>query len=86
MTPDPQPPGAHLEVLITQVAGDVKLVLSKVDDTNRRVGVVEDRVTHHDTEIAAMRAQMWRWVGASSAISALVVGGGTAALTKILGG
>lgn len=63
---------ADIRVTLEEVRGDVKTILAKMEDQNRRIADVEARVTGHDAELQTVKATVLKWTGAGALGSFLI--------------
>lgn len=64
-----------LRVTLEEVRGDIKLVLEKISNQDRRISDVESRVTNHDRVMDGVKATIFKWTGAGTILSMLVSSG-----------
>lgn len=75
MVPDPGSGDPTIAVMLAEVRGDIKLVLEKVDNTNRRVNEAHQRLDKHDQILESLKAAMWKHTGIAGLLTALLSSG-----------
>lgn len=64
-----------MQVMVAEIRGDIKLVLEKVDNTNKRVDEAHNRLDKHDHILEALKAAMWKHTGIAGLFTALLSSG-----------